>query len=558
MSGNAAIGNRLPRIDGARVSVSTPEPRVTLPRRESPQPRASALIARLFGHRAPPWQRVPSALLSLAIVIVAAIPIARFVGVALQRLNYPFELEWIESGTVSHIQVVLSGHQLYREPSLDFTPFIYAPLYYYVAALPSLIFGVGLLAPRLVSLLSTLGCFVLLGRWVRDETGDPVAGVAAAGLFSALFQVTGLWLDLARIDAFFLFLTLAANVLARTAHTTRRAALVGVLLAAACFTKQLGFPLALPVLVFLALRSLRLGVVAGLVAGAVIGFFGLVFQLTSSGWFYYYLFKLPARHPVEWTRLVPDARTYFLGDTLPLTLAGIALLCGWGFSRAAPKRWLYTALFVALAVTTSFLPFLKSGGFQNGLIPAFAALCLAAGIQLGALRRRGYETALGPLGANLFAGLLLAYQCQTLTYDPHVALPTPEDRAANETVLERIKRLPHPIWVMGSSHWTRLAEPNGVPLHAAALSDVFKGSGPEATLLRARMTADLKAHRFATIVADRAFSFLPPDIVELIQNEYRPQGSLMSGIGAGVAWPKTGAAIRPDGVWIARKRPHEK
>ncbi len=528
---------------------------MTLPRPEPQQPRLSAALAFLLRDTRPIWQQLLGALISLAVVVIAAVPLARFVGVALQRINYPFELEWIESGTVSHIQVALSGHQLYREPSLEFTPFIYAPLYYYVAALPSLLFGVGLFAPRLLSLLSTLGCFVLLGRWVRDETGDAVAGIAAAGLFSSLFQVTGLWLDLARVDSFFLFLTLAANVLARTAHTPRRAALVGLLLAAACFTKQLGIPLALPVLIWLSLRSLRLGVVAALVAGGVVGFFGLVFQLTSSGWFYYYLFKLPARHHVEWARLVPDTRTYFLSGTLPLTLAGVALLCGWGFSRSAPKRWLYTALFVALAVTTSFLPFLKSGGFQNGLIPAFAALCLAAGIQLGALRQRGYQTALGPLGASLFALLLFAYQCQELAYDPSVALPTAADRAANQTVLERIRRLPQPIWVMGSSHWTRLAQPDGVPLHAAALSDIFKGGGPEAAQLRAHMAADLKKHRFATIVADRAFSFLPLDVVHLIEQEYRPRGSLMSGIPGDVAWPKTGAAIRPDAVWIARETP---
>ena len=511
-----------------------------LPQANAPS-REPGLLFRLLG-----------ALLSLATLIVAAIPMARFVGIALQRINYPFELEWIESGMMGHIQVVLSGQQLYREPSLEFAPFIYAPLYYYVSALPSLLFGVGLFAPRLVSLVSTLGCFVLLGRWVRDQTGDAVAGFAAAGLFSSLFQVTGFWLDLARLDAFFLLLTLAANVLARKARTRKHAALIGLLLAAACFTKQLGIPLALPPLLCLSMRSRRLGIVAALVAGGVAGFFGLLFQLTSSGWFYYYLFKLPSRHPIEWARLLPDTRTYFLSGTLPLTLAGVALLCGFGFSRGAWKRWLHSALFVAMAVTTSFLPFLKSGGYQNGLIPAFAALCLAAGVQLGALRLRTRDTPLGTLGAGLFAGLLLAYQCQELAYEPSAALPTAADRAANETALARIRRLPHPIWVMGSSYWTHLAQPDGVPLHGAALADIFKGGGTVAEQLRIHLTADLRRHKFATIVADRAFSFLPPDIVQVIQEEYRPHGSLMNGIGGDVAWPKTGAAIRPDGVWVAR------
>jgi hypothetical protein len=525
----------------------TPEP-ASEPR----GPTRRATIARrpaYFTTPGLPWQSAMNAALSLAIVVVSVMPLLRFVGLALQRLNYPFELEWIEGGTVGHIQVVLAGKQLYREPSLEFTPFIYAPLYYYVSALPTLVLGVGLLAPRLVSFVSILGCFVLLGRWVRDETGDAAAGVAAAGLLSSLYQLTGQWMDLARVDSFFLFLTFAANVLARSTYTRRRAACVGALLAAACFTKQIGIPLALPALVFLCLRSFPLGLVAALVAGGIAGVVGLAFQISSSGWFFYYVFKLPTHHAFEWPRLIPETQTYFLGSTLPLTLAGVALLCGSGFSRRQHKQWLFTALFVTLAVTASFLPFLKSGGYVNGLLPAFAALCLAAGIQLGALRNRGRNSA---LGAGLFGALVLAYQCAQLAYDPSVALPTAADLAANQQALARMKKLPKPIWVTASSHWTRICQEGGVPLHAAGLSDVFKGGGAVAAQLRKQIAADLSSHRFATIVVDRAYAFLPSDVVQLIEQEYRPRGSVMSGVGPGTAWPKTGALIRPEGIWVAR------
>ncbi|MEO7032945.1 MAG: glycosyltransferase family 39 protein, partial [Polyangiaceae bacterium] len=392
-------------------------------------------------------------------------PIARFIGVALQRLNYPFELEWIEGGSVGHIQVAMSGHQLYREPSFDFTPFIYPPLYYYVSALPSYVLGLGLLAPRLVSFASILGCFALLARWVRDETGDTAAGFAAAGLLAAVYQLTGLWMDLARVDSLFLFITLSANVLARSTHTVRRAALVGALLTASCFTKQLGIPLALPALVFLTLRSFRLGVVATLSAGATAALGALVFGLSSHGWIFYYLFQLPAHHEVEWSRLLPSMQTYFLGVTLPLTVAGLALLCGFGFPGKNWKEWIYSALFVFVGVTSSYLPYLKSGGYVNGLIPAYAALSLAAGIQLGNLRRRKREPTamLGVVGPAVFTALLLAYQCAALAYDPNAALPTPADLAANEQALQRMKKLPQPLFVTASAHWNRISQEHGVP-----------------------------------------------------------------------------------------------
>src|SRR5262245_23645131 len=145
----------------------------------------TALRRRLSG----PWLavglRVTSILLSLAVLWLAMEPLSRFVRLSLARVRYPYELEWMEGGIVPPIQVVRAGGPLYREPSLDFTPFIYAPAYYYVCALTSLVTGVGYFAPRLVSLLSILGCFALIGYWVRRETGSFVAGVAAAGLFSA-------------------------------------------------------------------------------------------------------------------------------------------------------------------------------------------------------------------------------------------------------------------------------------------------------------------------------------------------------------------------------------
>jgi hypothetical protein len=490
-------------------------------------------------------------LLSVLIVAASAVPFVRFLHTALSRVTYPFDLEWCEGGTLGHIGMILSGHQPYRAPSLEFTPYGYPPLYYYVSALVSLVVGPGHLAPRLVSLLSILGCFVLLARWVRDETGDPVAGVAAVGFFAATYAITGYWFDVGRLDAFFLLLILAAITVARRVQTTRGAAAVGVLLAAACFTKQLGIPLGLPVLLFVAARSLRRGVIAALVCGGVILAAGAAFNVASHGWFRYYLFTLLAKHEVEWHRLWPSVRTYFVGTSFPMTLAGTAVVCGLGFGPGAWRRWACHAVFIAVACASAFMPFLKTGGYPNGLIPAYAALALASGIIVATIRRARFASAVGTVGPTLAVAAVVAIQIATLDYDPTPALPTEADLAANREVVNRLARLDKPIFITGSSFYGMTIE-GRVVTDTMGFADVFKAGGPESAKLEETLTEAIRNHRFKTIVLDRAAGFLPPRFVDLIHQNYTANGSVLDGLPPDVIWPKTGALLRPDEIWVAK------
>ncbi len=123
---------------------------------------------------------------------------AAYLGVAVLRLSYPFELEWLEGGCLDHVGRVLDGKKLYGPPSLEFVPFIYTPLYYYVAALVAGIVGFGFLPLRLVSFAASLGCLGCIYLVVRRETLDRFPAVLAACLFAATYRASGGWLDLAR------------------------------------------------------------------------------------------------------------------------------------------------------------------------------------------------------------------------------------------------------------------------------------------------------------------------------------------------------------------------
>ena len=79
----------------------------------------------------------------------------------------------MEGAMVDHVRRIMAGHKLYVQPSLRFVPFIYPPLYFYLAALVSHVLGAGLVPLRLLSFVASLGCFTLIYMLVRRETGRP-------------------------------------------------------------------------------------------------------------------------------------------------------------------------------------------------------------------------------------------------------------------------------------------------------------------------------------------------------------------------------------------------
>ena len=118
---------------------------------------------------------------------------------------------------------ILAGQQLYPAPSVGYVPDGYPPLYFAVSAAAPGVLGPSYLPLRLVSLVSSLACFALLGRLVQRETGSTTAGIAAAGMLAATYFVTGTWFDVGRVDSLFLALSVGALYAARWMRGTRGA-----------------------------------------------------------------------------------------------------------------------------------------------------------------------------------------------------------------------------------------------------------------------------------------------------------------------------------------------
>jgi 4-amino-4-deoxy-L-arabinose transferase-like glycosyltransferase len=163
-----------------------------------------------------------------------------YLWVAAHRVGYGFELDWMEGGSVELAARVLAGHSLYVSPTLHYVGWTYTPLYYWISAGTAELTGVGFLPLRLVSLVASLASMGILGWIVVKETGERVAGVAAAGLFAATFAISGAWLDTGRVDSLFLALTLAAAAWGRRASGVRGGIVLGLIAFAAFFTKCCG------------------------------------------------------------------------------------------------------------------------------------------------------------------------------------------------------------------------------------------------------------------------------------------------------------------------------
>jgi hypothetical protein len=187
-----------------------------------------------------PWhQSVPRAA-RLAAALAGLVAIVAYLVIALSRLTYPFTVEWLESNSLVEVHRILAGQAVYAAPTAGYVPDGYPPLYFAVSAAAASVLGVSYLPLRLVSLVSSLVCFALLGRLVQRETGSVAAGTGAAGMFAAVYFATDTWFDVGRVDSLFLALSLGGLYAARWMRRTRGAIAAGALLAAAALTKQTG------------------------------------------------------------------------------------------------------------------------------------------------------------------------------------------------------------------------------------------------------------------------------------------------------------------------------
>jgi hypothetical protein len=464
------------------------------------------------------------------VAVAVAAPIAVYVWEAAHRLGYPYELDWMEGGSVALAARAAAGHSLYAAPSLAYVGWTYPPLYYWVAAAVSKVTGVGFLALRLVSLTASLAAMAALGAIVWRETRDRLARLVAAGLFAATFLISGAWFDTGRVDSLFVALTLMTLGWGRCARSVRGGIALGALAFLAFFTKQTALVAVLPALLYLGASRARVGIPAlltllGLIAVSTVGL-----DAVSHGWYRYYVFSELSRQPwaqqvwVSFWEIDIWRRQWPL---VGLVAAGGAML--WWEARGRIS-WrspvVYHVVAAAGLIVSAWLSRLHTGGFLNVLMPAYAAIALLSGLAFGAIARRGRDR---PRGWRLWAGTLVAVallaQVALLAYRPGTQIPTAAQRATGASLIARLRSLPGPVIVLRHPWYATLAGKGSSAAQEEAIHDVLRsGAARGARVLRASLARGLDAEHVQAVVLDYAGdgSLLGPEFTREFRLERAP------------------------------------
>ena len=518
-----------------------------------------------------------SLLKRLALGAAAAFALT-FVVVATLRLSYPYDLEWMEGGVVDTVARVLAGAPIYVEPTVDFVPYIYTPLYYYVAAAVSKVLGAGYTAPRLVSFAAILICAAILFSWGRREAKSRVAGAMAAGLFLATYRVSGYFFDLARVDSLAVCFLLGGAYVARFSARPAAGALAALLLVLAVFTKQQMLIPSIAVLTSLVWRcrlaaSLALGTwgIAMVVAG-------LGLNAASDGWFRTYALDSPLTHPIVpymWWR-------FWAVDVLArlpvMFVAFIVLLRQRKTLWPAETRHVGFPFLVVVFIgvlLSSWAARVHQGGWHNVNMPMHAMLCLACGIATAGVERlrlpsptpsqrssASESTTASPSALKRLERLILVspllvwgawcLQFAHLGYLPWKQVPTRETRTAVSELLDIVRAQAGDVWVISHGFVSpRAGKPTYA--HAMAVDDILRSPGVQhrgrevKALMAARLDSALTACRFAALIVDSETLWVP------IKRNYETKLPLFSAAeGDSDRGPRTvcGYPTWPDEMWL--------
>lgn len=429
--------------------------------------------------------------LRYSLVLVALSYILVYVIFAFLRMQYPFELEWLESGSLDQLKRLLSGQKLYVAPSLDYVPFIYTPLFYWISALFGLVMGPSFAPLRLVSLLASVGCFGLIFLFVKKETANTWLAVMSAGLFAATYKLTEEWFDLARVDTLALFFILAAIYFLRFNFSGWGLILAGGLATAAYLTKQTALPVFFPLILYSLYVNWRRSLYFIFTLGGLILASILTLDALDNGWFSYYTLTLPKQHSIG---------TFSLDFWFRDLLRPLAIVCGVSIfylvsqiKASAKKDYLFYVAAGLGMVGQSWAAQLNQGSSSNVSLPAYAILAILFG--LGLQQMLGFIEA-SPAGKLYFRKFIFLMVCLVqfiiLAYNPFNNVPPQRDVDAGRGLITTISQQPGEVLMPSFCYIVRAAGKNSDCFHIVAFEELLGGFGGDITPYGAQLSATIK------------------------------------------------------------------
>ncbi|MCB0064630.1 MAG: hypothetical protein KDE19_21050, partial [Caldilineaceae bacterium] len=389
-----------------------------------------------------------------------------FVGYAwLNRANFPLNLETMELLKLQHVRRLLAGLPIYVEPSSEFIPLVYNPLYYYLAVPFTWLFGTNLLALRVTAIVGALGAYIvtfLAVRQIVQRAATPLSpsvdrpniagagwenwwGLMAVGLMAAAFRVMDTYLDNAAADSWTLFTILLGCYLI-SLNRSRLVDLLGVLsLIAAFWLKQYGAFFTIGAVLYLTWRD---GVGRAWPHWVVATLLGpLLYLLMPAQWmgpaFHYYTWNIPK----QWVEFSIDTTLLRVIKFIVKYFGWLALTAGlfwlWQLWRTRKAMTIWSFLLPCALLSGPYVA-LDPGNNNNVFIPMEAWLVIVGVIGLYHLTRRIAITT--RLGVPLF---LFAASFALLAYNPTTVLVPRTAAAAYADLVATVEQLDGAVYAPG-------------------------------------------------------------------------------------------------------------
>jgi hypothetical protein len=455
------------------------------------------------------------------IVSLSAFFLLLFLYTALRRMRYPFDLEWVESGVLVSVYRLAHHQPLYAAPTLDYVPYLYAPLYFYVCAFVAKWTGVSFFTLRLVSTMSALGTLAVLFAFVYRETRSAFSSITAVGLFTSMYAVIGAWFDIGRVDSLFILLFTLALYSTRFAPPVVAAA-AWVL---AFQTKQSAIALAIPFLTTYWDRQRKSRMIIALASYIVLSWASIhLFDHLNGGWYDFYVFGATTGLPS-----VMRLAALYIPEVILAPLAIAVVIIAAALVVDPPSLNSRAARFYLMGSATTFFGFWwvhAHRGVGNTMQALYLWIAILLGVALHRLlttfcpRQPGfvsaYQTPASARSRNATTILLLAVLVQLASqiYNPGQFLPSKAERSARELMIAQIRDVPGTVYVVNHSYDSILAgkQPQAEAEAIGAIIDAFPGRWRNA--LTDEMRTGSAQHRWSALVVDDslpAYRWIGPD-----------------------------------------------
>jgi len=458
----------------------------------------------------------------------------------LRRINYPFTLEWMEGGSLIQVVRILNGLPIYAEPSIDYVPYIYTPFYFYVSAFFVKVWGLGFLPLRIVSFLSNLGIAFIVAYLTFNQTKKYYWAIFTCGLYFSLFSITGFWFDLARVDMLAFFFLLLGIVL-QTSEKRSRLILSGITFTCAIYTKQTFIiPIIILLIYYILFKRKNIIQIAlpTLISSIVLL---IAFERSSQDWFSFYVFSQSTSHSLNIWENILSKSFQILKPVVAMLL--LTMFYFWDTFKNPgkdQKMGIFNLFMLAGLFIYSLLSKLNPGGYENVLLPFYTGLVITSGLGISIVFEKIWERKMTAPIVQLGITCLLILQFQQSNFSPLRQIPTENDKAAGDTLVNIIQSVPGDVFLSSASYLNLFA---GKPTNAhwIAIMEFLGEFGDEGSETGKKLILDLQenidAKKYDLIILDARPSAYQLSIPEDYSNFFSLDDH--------VFYPVTGSTTRP-------------